>query len=152
MKRIQKIVGGVTCAAALLFAGCASDGNKRSTGQFIDDASIHARTKAALINDPVVAGTKINVDVNRGTVTLTGAVNGNVAKQKAEEIARGVDGVRSVENQLIVRDEAVGSSPSVSTEANVDRDRDVDLDADAKVKVDTDDGVEVKTDVDVDRR
>ena len=45
----------------------------------------------------------MNVDVVRGMVYLDGAVNGEVAKQKAEEIARGVEGVRGVENNLIVR-------------------------------------------------
>ena len=146
MKRVQKIIGGVGCAVALLVAGCASNGDSRSTGQFIDDTAIHAKTKAALINDPVVSGTKIDVDVQRGVVILTGAVNGDVAKDKAEAIARGVDGVRSVENNLIVR-EAMGSSPSINTETEVNSDTDIDADVDADVD---DDGVKVEGDLDVD--
>jgi hyperosmotically inducible periplasmic protein len=65
-----------------------------------------AKTKTALVNDPVVSGMAINVDVDRGVVELNGAVNGDVEKQKAEEIARGVNGVRAVENNLVVRQPA----------------------------------------------
>ena len=153
MKRVQKIIGSVGFAAAFFVTGCASDGSSRSTGQFIDDTAIHAKAKAALINDPVVSGTKINVEVHEGVVTLSGAVNGEVAKTKAEEIARGVDGVRSVQNELIVRQEAVGSSPGVSSEVKVDAETDRDADADADVDADLDlddgDGVKVEGDLDV---
>jgi osmotically-inducible protein OsmY len=56
-----------------------------------------------LINDPVVHGTAIDVAVDRGVVSLSGAVNGDVEKRKAEEIVRGVNGVRGVDNKIIVR-------------------------------------------------
>ena len=69
----------------------------------IDDTAIHTKVKTALVNDPVVSGTAINVDVERGVVTLNGAVNGEVEKRKAEDIARGVSGVRSVQNNIVVR-------------------------------------------------
>lgn len=100
---MERWVAGAVCALALMVAGCASDGNNRSTGQVIDDTAILAKTKAALVNDPVVSGMAINVDVTRGVVTLDGAVNGAVEKQKAEEIARGVEGVRGVANNIVVR-------------------------------------------------
>jgi osmotically-inducible protein OsmY len=103
MKNLKKISAVLGCAAALFVTGCGSTGDNRSTGQVIDDTAIHTKVKAALVNDPVVSGTAINVDVERGVVVLTGAVNGNVEKIKAEDIARGVNGVRSVENNLIVR-------------------------------------------------
>jgi osmotically-inducible protein OsmY len=86
-------------------AGCASDGESRSTGQVIDDTAILGKTKAALLNDPIVSGMAINVEVDRGVVALNGAVNGEVEKRKAEEIARGVDGVRGVDNNLVIRQE-----------------------------------------------
>jgi osmotically-inducible protein OsmY len=89
--------------AALFVTGCGSTSDSRSTGQVIDDTAIHTKVKAALVNDPVVSGTAINVDVERGVVVLTGAVNGDVEKTKAEDIARGVNGVRTVENHLVVR-------------------------------------------------
>ena len=106
MKSLKMWLGGMGCAIALMTAGCASDGDQRSTGQVIDDTAILTKTKAALVSDPVVSGMAINVDVERGVVQLSGAVNGQVEKQKAEDIARGVDGVRAVENNIIVRQPA----------------------------------------------
>lgn len=99
--KFYSLLGAVAVA---FMVGCASDGSSRSTGQVIDDTAIHTKVKAALINDPIVQGTSLNVDVERGVVVLTGAVNGDVAKTKAEEIAAGVDGVRSVENKIVVRE------------------------------------------------
>ena len=104
MKSLKILTAALTCTAALWITGCGSTADSRSTGQVIDDTAIHTKVKAALVNDPVVSGTAINVDVNRGIVSLDGAVNGDVEKSKAENIARGVDGVRSVENNLIVRE------------------------------------------------
>ncbi len=99
----NKILGLSALIAALFFGGCASDGNKRSTGEAIDDAAIHTKVKAALINDPIVHGSEIAVHVDRGVVSLSGAVNGDVERRKAEDIARGVEGVRSVEDNIMVR-------------------------------------------------
>jgi len=103
MKNVKRFIMGIGFAGALFIAGCAGNGEKRSTGEYIDDAAIHTKVKAALINDPVVSGTKIGVTVDHGVVVLDGTVNGEVDKRKAEDIARGVDGVRSVENHIIVR-------------------------------------------------
>src|SRR6187455_2314462 len=102
MKSMKFWMGGLACALAILAMGCAADGNERSTGQVIDDTAILTKTKTALFNDPVVSGMAINVDVNRGVVKLHGTVKGDVEKRKAEEIARGVDGVTGVNNELIV--------------------------------------------------
>jgi len=90
-------------AGTLFVAGCAGDGTKRSTGEVIDDTAIHTKVKTALLNDPIVHGSEIAVHVDRGVVSLSGAVNGDVEKRKAEEISRGVDGVRGVENNIMVR-------------------------------------------------
>jgi osmotically-inducible protein OsmY len=90
-------------ALSLFMAGCAGGPNSKSTGELIDDSAIHTKVAAALINDPIVSSRSIDVDVNRGTVTLNGAVNGEVEKKKAEDIVRGINGVRAVQNNLIVR-------------------------------------------------
>ena len=103
MKSLKMVLGALGCALVLIVTGCGSTESDRSTGQVIDDTAIHAKVKAALVNDPVVSGTAINVDVERGVVTLDGAVNGEVEKRKAEEIVRGVTGVRSVQNNIVVR-------------------------------------------------
>src|SRR5687768_12192300 len=103
MKSLKIFTAALTCTAALFMTGCASTEDSRSTGQVIDDTALHTKVKAALVNDPVVSGTAINVNVNRGVVTLQGAVNGEVEKRKAEDIVRGVNGVRGVQNNIVVR-------------------------------------------------
>jgi hyperosmotically inducible protein len=103
MNNLKRKLAGIGFAGALFFAGCAGDEHSKSTGQSIDDTAIHAKVKTELLKDPVVSGTKIGVQVDRGAVVLNGVVNGEVEKKKAEDIARGVDGVKSVENNIIVR-------------------------------------------------
>lgn len=115
MKNVKKLLAGIGVAGVLFVAGCAGDGSKRSTGEFIDDSALHAKAKAALINDPVVQGTKIDVSVDKGVVILNGAVNGDVEKRKAEDIVRGINGVRGVENNLVIRTYNSGTSADTTT-------------------------------------
>lgn len=100
----------VLLLSVVFVAGCAATGGEsgsqsassRSTGQVIDDSAITAKVKAALLADPEVSGMKINVDTNQGTVKLKGEIKSVVLRKKAEELAKGVAGVRAVDNQLIV--------------------------------------------------
>ena len=104
MSIVRKLVITVAAVVTLFVTGCAGTADSRSTGEVIDDTAVLAKAKAALVNDPVVSGMAINVDVREGVVSLSGAVNGDVAKRKAEEIVRGVDGVRGVQNNIVVRE------------------------------------------------
>ena len=67
----------------------------------VDDAAITTKVKAALLADDQVKGTQINVDTNGGTVKLTGTVDSATQVQRALEIAKGVNGVAKVENNLM---------------------------------------------------
>ncbi len=100
-KNWQKMAGGMV--AAIMLVGCAGGPNERSTGQVIDDTSILAKTKAALVNDPEIKGTAIDVDVHRGQVTLTGVARSEAEKKKIVATAWGVDGVRSVQTNIAVK-------------------------------------------------
>jgi hyperosmotically inducible protein len=64
------------------------------------DASLTARVKSVLLADAQVKGTAIDVDTREGTVILTGKVDSMSTKLRAEELAQGVEGVKSVRNQL----------------------------------------------------
>lgn len=92
----------------LFAAGCAGmagtnpDGSKKTAGQVVDDATITSKVKAALLADPDIGGLKINVDTAGGVVKLKGEIKTMVLRKKAESIARGVDGVKSVDNQLVI--------------------------------------------------
>ncbi len=99
MTRAARWVAVLLVAAAL--AGCAGSAKQQSTGEFIDDATISTRIKTRLFEDPVTSGFAIKVDAFKGTVQLSGFVNSEKERQRAEEIARGVRGVREVRNNLI---------------------------------------------------
>lgn len=68
----------------------------------IDDATITAQVNASLAKDPDLSALKINVDTVGGKVTLNGPAPTTVARDRAETIAKAVEGVTSVNNQLVV--------------------------------------------------
>ncbi|RPI43129.1 MAG: BON domain-containing protein [Betaproteobacteria bacterium] len=72
----------------------------RTAGQTVDDAAVTAKVKAALLAESGVDGTKINVDTFNGRVTLKGEVPDKAQIDKAVQIARGIEGVKDVDNRL----------------------------------------------------
>ena len=95
---------------AIGLAGCANLGlgggpggqPKRTVGEAVDDATIGTQLKAALAADPDVSALKINVDTTQGNVRLRGEVKNISQWRKAESLARGIKGVKSVDNQLLI--------------------------------------------------
>lgn len=86
---------------AALTAGCQSL-TGRTTGQTIDDATVTASVKSKLVADRAANLTRVNVDTTNGVVSLTGMVETPEQKTRAESLAREVDGVRRVTNNLQV--------------------------------------------------
>ena len=72
----------------------------KSVGNTIDDATITGRVKTAMLNDPQVAGLKIDVDTFKGVVTLSGGVKSQAEAAKAMAIARQTPGVADVKSTL----------------------------------------------------
>jgi len=81
----------------LTFAACG-----KSVGETIDDATITARVKTALLNDPQVGGLKIDVDTTKGIVTISGMVKSPAEADRAVQLAKQIDGVRDVKSTLQV--------------------------------------------------
>src|SRR5688572_8966754 len=73
-----------------------------SVGEKIDDVAITAKVSGSLAKDPDLSAIKINVDTKDGVVTLNGPAPSAAAKDKATAIAKQVQGVSSVNNQLMV--------------------------------------------------
>jgi len=96
-------LGLLTTTVATVTSGCAGDKYDRSTGQYIDDKSLVMRVKHALAQNPEYKYDDVNVDVFRGTVQLNGFVNTSDQKSKAEDIAKQVQGVDKVVNNLTVK-------------------------------------------------
>ena len=88
--------------AAVTLAACTSM-TGRTAGENIDDTTITSEVKAKLAAEKVSTLTKIGVDTDRRTVYLTGTVDNQAMRTRAEEIARGVKHVSSVVNNLTVK-------------------------------------------------
>jgi hyperosmotically inducible protein len=69
----------------------------------IDDGVITTKVKSALLADDTVKGLDINVDTTQGTVRLSGAVDSQTQIDMAMQIAKGVEGVKDVQNELTVQ-------------------------------------------------
>jgi len=71
-----------------------------SAGQYIDDATITAKIKAAIATDTVLKQTNISVATNQGIVQLGGTVSSKNEEDEAVRLAQHADGTKSV-NDLI---------------------------------------------------
>ncbi len=74
-----------------------------STGETIDDTSTTARVKSALGGDPQYKYDDVHVTTFKGDVQLSGFVNTGDAKSRAETLAKNVEGVKEVENNISVK-------------------------------------------------
>jgi osmotically-inducible protein OsmY len=91
-------------AASMLFAiGCASTSTQESTGEYIDDATITTKVKAAIFNEPSLSVAQISVKTDKGVVHLSGSVNSSADIRTAGSVARSVKGVVSVDNDLRIK-------------------------------------------------
>ncbi len=74
-----------------------------SVAATIDDATLSARVKTALLNDPAVPVLRIDVETVRGVVTLSGRVKNLEEGIRAVALARSVSGVRDVKSTLQIQ-------------------------------------------------
>jgi hyperosmotically inducible protein len=74
-----------------------------TVGSAVDDATLTGKVKAALIDSPATKARQINVESRDGVVQLSGFVNTAAEKSAAEQVAKGVEGVKSVDNQIDVK-------------------------------------------------
>ncbi len=100
--RIAALAVSVLVAAPLIVS-CAATPTRESTGEYIDDAAITTKVKNQLLGAKDVSALHVSVETFKGRVQLSGFVSTQDEKIKAEKLARGVPGVRSVTNDLIVK-------------------------------------------------
>lgn len=80
--------------------GCASSRTQEGTGEYLDDSLITTKVKAAIMGEPGLKVSEINVETFKGVVQLSGFVNSREDINKAVRVARAVNGVTSVENDM----------------------------------------------------
>ena len=93
----------MTAAAVLTTAGCAVTRGQETVGAYIDDTGITTLVKSRFIENKQVDAASISVETLNGTVMLSGFAKSNLERNTAENIARGVSGVRMVKNEIAVR-------------------------------------------------
>lgn len=99
--RILKVL---VCAGLVAASfGCASTRSHESTGEYVDNSVITAKVKAAIFSEPSLKTLQINVKTYKDQVQLSGFVDSAENVAKAAEVARGVQGVGSVQNDLLVK-------------------------------------------------
>ena len=86
-----------------VFAACASTSKQEGAGEYVDDSVITTKVKSQLAADDFLKSFEISVETYKGIVQLSGFVDSQQAVDKAGEIARSVQGVKSVENDLNVK-------------------------------------------------
>jgi hyperosmotically inducible protein len=109
--RIDRTFSLIAAAALLVLAlgGCASTSTQRSTTEYVDDTALTARVKTAFAESPEVKAYQVDIEAYRGVVQLNGFVDTASAKAAATTVAKGVDGVTEVRNNLVVgRDASAG--------------------------------------------
>ncbi len=84
-------------------SGCAGTRTQDSTGQYIDDASITAKVKSALLADKDVSAFSIHVNTTKGVVHLNGSADTSAEADKAAKDAGDVAGVQFVDNHIQIK-------------------------------------------------
>lgn len=103
MKTHRYATFAVVIVLLAAFAAHAEDPTKRKTGEYLDDKVVTSKVKAALLKDPEVKGLQVNVETFNGVVQLSGFVDKPEQIPRATEVAKGVEGVKSVKNDLNLR-------------------------------------------------
>jgi osmotically-inducible protein OsmY len=100
MKNVNRVLVILFSAAAVVLAGCAS---KPGQNNFFDDAMVTSRVKKAIFDEPSLKVTDISVTTENAVVSLSGAVKNRAERAKAADVARRVEGVKLVKNELKIQ-------------------------------------------------
>jgi hyperosmotically inducible protein len=104
MKQFNKYFSVILITLALaLTLGCASTDSKEGTGEYIDDTVITTKVKAAILNEPTLKVSEINVETFKGVVQLSGFVSSKADIDMAVQVAKSIGGVKSVKNDMRVK-------------------------------------------------
>jgi len=100
---IRLFTASILALTLLSVVGCATTEKRSGTGEYFDDSVITTKVKAQLLNEPNLKSAQINVETFKGVVQLSGFVRSQADINRAVEIARSVNGVQSVKNDMRLR-------------------------------------------------
>jgi hyperosmotically inducible periplasmic protein len=102
MNNLAKVI--VACVLTAGLGGCNVLRGESTAGEYVDDVALTTQIKAELLDSKKVDGLDVNVDVMNGKVRLTGWASSTVERNKATELTRAITGVKSVDNQLKIKE------------------------------------------------
>lgn len=100
LKSFAAILAAFAMATTL---GCASTSKSEGTGEYIDDTVITTKVKSAILGEDTLKSAEINVETFKGVVQLSGFVSTRANIDKAVVLAKNVNGVKSVKNDMRVK-------------------------------------------------
>ena len=99
----------------LIVVGSGDGEEKSAVGQFVSDTVVTTKVKTALAADTTTEAIEVEVETTRGVVSLRGEVDSEAESKQAEKLALGIEGVREVDNELIVAKDADGKDKGAVT-------------------------------------
>jgi hyperosmotically inducible protein len=101
--KFNTIVTTALIATVVALSGCAVTRGQETVGAYIDDTAITTSVKARFAENKAVDATSIRVETLNGTVMLSGFAKSANEKTTAETVARAVNGVKTVRNEIAIR-------------------------------------------------
>ena len=96
-----------TLAASLLIfgaAGCSVVQGSKTPSNYASDVELTSKVKADLLENGQVDGLDVNVDANDGKITLSGWASTQAEMERAAQVARQTEGVKSVKNNIQIKE------------------------------------------------
>ncbi|MGZ5062409.1 MAG: BON domain-containing protein [Usitatibacter sp.] len=103
MRSSNRIIAFLSVILLASLLGCASTSKQEGTGEYFDDTVITTKVKTAILEEPTLKSSEINVETFKGAVQLSGFVSSRDDIAKAVQVARNVKGVASVKNDMRVK-------------------------------------------------
>lgn len=100
MKNMRIVTSLLAALMLTSVVGCAGSAKQESVGEYVDDTVITTAVKTAIVNEPTLKVSEINVETFKGVVQLSGFVAKQDSIATASTVARGVKGVKSVKNDI----------------------------------------------------
>jgi hyperosmotically inducible protein len=101
--RTTLAIYAIAASALLAISACSVTRGQQTTGAYLDDSAITASVKSRFVENKDVDAAAIKVETLNGTVMLSGFAKNSNEKATAETIAKKVDGVKLVKNEIAVR-------------------------------------------------
>ena len=94
------LMAAMVATTVISVTGCAQ--MSRMFEAPVDDVAVATKVRAALAADSEASALKITANSTKGTVVLKGEVKNMATRRKVEEIVRKVQGVKGVDNQMVI--------------------------------------------------